>query len=193
MKKLFFSAGVLLVLSACQSPVAVEDDATPSEEPQSDVLTPTKDARLDIALCSDASSPLVVVDNEPFRMNENGALGQFSMTGKLVTQAETAPFSGEPITVVYLVAAPDGSEAFNYFFNIGPSLNKVMNEHLYLKMGLLSENILDTSSYISAAAQAKLLSALDTDNEVTVTALVASLPGKGASANTVSPCVIDVE
>lgn len=142
-------------------------------------VSPT--ATLDPQLCL-ANDPTLVVSTAPF---EDG-VGQFTMTGEVQTS--------EPMAAVYLVLSDDGSEAFDYFYELTGKLaiDKVAREQLYLKLGVLVEDeALESSAYVSADTEAEILSALNSGEEITLNMLMGSSLGKGASAESVNPCLIE--
>lgn len=149
----------------------------------------TSTSSLDPQLCLD-SDPSMVVSNEPF----SEGLGQFSMTGEVQTSEMIAPFSGETMTAVYLVVSDDGSDAFDYFYDLAGKvdIDNIAREQLYLKLGILVEDeSLQSSAHISADTESKILSALNNGEEVTLDMLMGSSLGKGASAESVNPCLIE--
>lgn len=150
-------------------------------------MTPT--ATLDPQLCLDAD-PTLVVDNAPFR----DGVGQFSMTGEVQTSELEVPFTGDTVEVVYLVLSDDGSEAFDYFYELAGKLaiDNIAREQLYLKLGILVEDeTLESSAYLSSDTEFKILSALNSGEEITLNMLMGSSLGKGASAESVNPCLIE--
>ena len=147
-------------------------------------MTPT--ASLDPQLCLD-TDPSMVVSNEAFQ----DGVGQFSMTGEVKSAQVEAPFSGETTTAVYLVVSDDGSEAFDYFYELAGKLDidTVADEQLYLKLGVLVEGKLVSSAHIDDTE--KIVSAVNSSEAITLNMLMGSSLGKGASAESVNPCLIE--
>lgn len=143
-------------------------------------------ATLDPQLCLEAD-PTLVVDNAPF----HEGVGQFSMTGEVQTGEMEAPFSGETVEVVYLVLSDDGSEAFDYFYELAGKLaiDNIAREELYLKLGILENGELESSARIVDTE--KILTALNSGDEITLNMLMGSSLGKGASVESVNPCLIE--
>ena len=148
----------------------------------------TSTASLDPALCLDSDPPMVV-SNSPF----HEGVGQFSMTGEVQTAEMEAPFSGETVDAVYLVLSDDGSEAFDYFYAMAGKLaiDNIAREQLYLKLGVLEEGELKSSAHLGDAAEAEILSAVNSGEEITLNMLMGSSLGKGAAAESVNPCLIE--
>lgn len=132
----------------------------------------------------------MVVDNEPF----SAGAGQFSLSGRVVSETSEAPFSGEPVDIVYLVVTNDDSSAFDYFYDMAAAgkIDKVSDGQLYLKLGILKEGGLDSSAYISEEDSAAILRALNSEEEVMLNMLAALTLGQGAYASTVNPCLIEL-
>lgn len=136
---------------------------------------------LDPQLCIEKSGdPTMVVDRE------------FSMTGRLVSEAGEAPFSGEAVDYVYLVVANDDSSDFDYFHEGAGKIDKAVGDELYLKLGVLEAGDLDSSAYISEEDEAAILAALNSGEASTLNMLSASTLGQGASASSVSVCLIQL-
>lgn len=130
---------------------------------------------LDPQLCLE-DDPTMLVNNQPF----NDGVGQFSMTGTV-----------EAADTVYLVVSDDGSEAFNYFYELAGKLDidHITGEQLYLKLGILKDGELVSSAHVMDPE--KILSALNSGYEITLNMLMGASLGKGASAASVNPCLIE--
>lgn len=113
------------------------------------------------------------------------------MTGEVQTGEMEAPFSGETVEVVYLVLSDDGSEAFDYFYELAGKLaiDNIAREELYLKLGILENGELESSARIVDTE--KILTALNSGDEITLNMLMGSSLGKGASVESVNPCLIE--
>lgn len=136
---------------------------------------------MDPQLCLEKSGdPTMVVDRE------------FSMTGRVVSEAGEAPFSGETVEYVYLAVANDDSSDFDYFYEGSGKIDKAVEGELYLKLGVLEAGDLSSSAYISAEDQAAILLALNGESAVTLNMLSASTLGQGASASSVNVCLIQL-
>ncbi len=151
----------------------------------------TETAQLDPDVClANSDDPLMVVDNRPF----HDGVGQFEMTGEVQSSKEIAPFSEEEVDIVYLVLPDDGSSAFDYFYELAgeQKIDKIAREELYLKLGVLEEEeALVSSAYMNTATQEKILSALNSGDEITLNMLIASELGQGATVSSVHPCLIE--
>ena len=137
----------------------------------------TSTASLDPQLCLD-SDPTMVVDNEPF----HDGIGQFSMTGEVQTGEGEA---------VYLVLSDDGSSAFDYFYELAGKLDidVIEDEQLYLKLGILENGKLKSSAHLGDAE--RIIDALNSGEAITLNMLMGSSLGRGASAESVNPCLIE--
>lgn len=149
-------------------------------------------ASLDPQMCIEHSGdPTMVVDNEPFRLEDGVGIGQFSFTGTLVSLEQSAPFSGEPIKVVYLETLDDGSEAHRYFYDKADGTIDGVQAMLLFKLGILEGEGLSSSAYVSAETEEAILTALETGEELTLNMLAGIQMGMGMSANSVNPCLIE--
>lgn len=131
------------------------------------------------------------VDN--FHVTEEGGVGEFSMTGTVVSKVEEAPFSGSEVTCVYLLVPSGDSEAFVYFHDLAKKLdtiNKAAGDALYMKLGVLEDSNLKTSAKITEEMKGEILSALESGGEITLTMTQEITLGKGASEYTVFPSEI---
>lgn len=192
MKNLFFILLTLSLsdLSACSS--LVDTSLIPSEP-----IAPSGE-RLDAALCEEAvDGGIVQVDNEDFRLNEDGiGVGQFSFEGVVIQREELAPFSGEMVDIVYLVVADDGSEAYDYFSSYAEkndSINKVIDAALYFKLGVLIGEDLVYDAEMMEGTEEKILTALKSGGSLKFTMLEAITLGSGANESSVMPCLFDVD
>lgn len=173
MKKLFLLTAALL---GC----TVTPLETPAEELTEESMEDSTTS-LDSQLCIEKSGdPTMVVDRE------------FSMTGRVVSEAGEAPFSGEAVDYIYLVVVNDDSSDFDYFYEGAGKIDKAVEDKLYLKLGVLEAGDLGSSAYISTKDEAAILTALNSEGEVTLNMLSASTLGQGASASSVNVCLIQL-
>lgn len=178
MKKLIFLSA-LFILGCEQPPVAVEPE-------------PEETAQLDPQRCLEID-PMLVVDNEIFRITDEGGVGAFSMAGIVQSMEGEVPFSGERVEFVYLVLSDDGSEVFDYFVDLAgkQDIDKLESGQLYLKLGILENGELRTSASLSREAEGKIVSALSSGETITLNMLMGSSLGQGASTESVHPCLIE--
>ena len=129
----------------------------------------------------------MVVDNEPFRVTDEGGVGAFSFTGEVVSEEGTNPYTSEAVNFVYLVVSDDGSSAFDYFYDLAEKLkiDKQVDGQLYLKLGLLENGALQSNAYIKDAPAVR--------ETVTLNMLIGTRSAMGATVDTVNPCLIRVE
>ena len=62
---------------------------------------------------------------------------------------------------------------------------------IYLKLGVLEEGELKSSAHLGDAAEAEILSEVNSGEEITLNMLMGSSLGKGAAAESVNPCLIE--
>jgi hypothetical protein len=129
---------------------------------------------------------------------EVDSIDAFSMGGFVRSTAEVAPFSGEPITVIYLAVDESDPLFYNYFYELAASqkIDAIYDGQLYLKLGILKESpdgelSLDSSAVLSAVRAQDILDALSSGEWISLNMLMAPTLGLGASANSVHPCLID--
>jgi len=135
-----------------------------------------------------------VATQDDFHVDENGAVGQFTMEGTVVSEAALAPYSGEPIEVVYLVVNDDGSKAFEYFEHYiegNDSINKMVEGQLYFKLGVLQGGLVKNDATMSAEAQQKILSALESGEVVRLIMTEETRAAVGATKYTIMPRVVE--
>ena len=187
MKKILIFLPVML-LSACSSFFFGVNDNVTAEV----ALTPEEEDRLDPAFCQQGG--IVMVDNEDFRLNEDGAgYGQFSLFGSVLEQEEVEPFSGATVNAVYLTVVDDGGAAFDYFQSYvvkNENINKMVDGKLYFKLGVLENGELKSGATFTEGTAENLLS-MRGSGDLTVKMLQAITLGSGASEYSVMPCVID--
>ncbi|OGJ42889.1 hypothetical protein A2974_01425 [Candidatus Peregrinibacteria bacterium RIFCSPLOWO2_01_FULL_48_20] len=186
MKKILYFLPVLF-LSACSSFFGVNDNVTTPV-----ALAPGEEDRLDSAFCQ--QDGVVTVDNEDFRLNEDGVgYGQFSLFGSVLEQEEVEPFSGATVNAVYLTVVDDGGAAFDYFQSYAEkneNINKMVDGKLYFKLGVLENGELKSGATFTEGTAENLLS-MRGSGDLTVKMLQAITLGSGASEYSVMPCVID--
>ena len=186
MKKILYFLPVLF-LSACSSFFGVNDNVTTPV-----ALAPGEEDRLDSAFCQ--QDGVVTVDNEDFRLNEDGVgYGQFSLFGSVLEQEEVEPFSGSTVNAVYLTVVADGGAVFDYFQSYAEkneNINKMVDGKLYFKLGVLENGELKSGATFTEGTAENLLS-MRGSGDLTVKMLQAITLGSGASEYSVMPCVID--
>ena len=187
-----------MLLSACSSFFFGVNDNVTAEV----ALTPEEEDRLDPAFCQQGG--IVMVDNEDFRLNEDGVgYGQFSLFGSVGEQEDVEPFSGSTVNNVYLVVTDpsqilietDASSlaAFDYFQSYAEkneNINKMVDGKLYFKLGVLENGELKSGATFTEGTAENLLS-MRGSGDLTVKMLQAVTLGSGASEYSVMPCVID--
>lgn len=187
---------ITAALMACSSPSAALPEPTIVPEPTPELtpeVMPVLSTSLNPQLCLDYSGdPTMVVDNEPFRLVDGAGLGQFSFTGTVLSLEQSAPFSGKPMTVVYLDTVDDGSEAHRYFYDKADGTIDGVQAQLLLKLGILEGGELSSSAYLNPETQTAILTALETGETLTLNMLAGVQLGRGMSAEAVNPCLIEL-
>ncbi|MFA4814854.1 MAG: hypothetical protein WC924_01070 [Candidatus Gracilibacteria bacterium] len=131
------------------------------------------------------------LDTEPF----HDGIGQFSMTGYVLNEKGEAPFSGKMVDIVYLTVTNDGTDAFDYFYERAETgkIDKLSAGQLYLKLGVLEDEILSSSAIISTQDELAILNALNSGEEVTLSLRTTLTLGQGAVVSSVNPCLIEFQ
>ena len=179
MKKILFIATIIF-LSGCRP--AIETQSSNSA------------FSLNPQLCLEKSTG--AVDKLPLRDTEEGLIGQFFMEGKITQIEQPKPFSDATMEVVYLVTPDDGSfpvQAYKEIAENSGTIDLVKEDSLYLKLGILEAGVFRSSAVVDTATQESILAALESGKAIRLNMLQQIDYGKGASADSVNPCLITVE
>ncbi|MBU2080730.1 hypothetical protein KJ669_00985 [Patescibacteria group bacterium] len=122
------------------------------------------------ATCSTTEPDVLRVINEPFRVTDSRGAGTAMVEGQIVSRDTT--ILGERVTAVYLQVASSSPSSFSSYnserVERGNTVNRVEENRLLYKLGILTDGTLESSAAISERARSAIEQALTNNEEITL-------------------------